>query len=44
MHGVGAPFVAAAFESFGLPPFIPVEQQCEPDPSFPTVREHLCCL
>ena len=28
MHGVGAPFVAAAFDAFGLPPYIPVAEQC----------------
>lgn len=28
MHGVGAPFVAAAFDAFSLPPYIPVEEQC----------------
>jgi hypothetical protein len=28
MHGVGAPFVAAAFDAFGLPPYIAVVEQC----------------
>ena len=38
MHGVSHPWVAAAFEQFGLPPFIPVKEQQEPDPEFPTVK------
>ncbi|KAG0181659.1 Phosphoglucomutase-3 [Apophysomyces sp. BC1034] len=37
MHGVGGPFAKRAFECFGLPPFIPVDQQFHPDPEFPTV-------
>jgi len=28
MHGVGAPFIAAAFEAFGFPAYIPVVEQC----------------
>ncbi|CAO3613777.1 unnamed protein product [Mucor hiemalis] len=37
MHGVGHPFAKRAFECFGLPPFVPVEEQVLPDPDFPTV-------
>jgi len=38
MHGVGTAFTKRSFESFGLPPFIPVEKQVDPDPEFPTVE------
>lgn len=38
MHGVGDYFVAKAFRILGLPPFIAVEEQREPDPDFPTVK------
>jgi len=38
MHGVGTPYVKQAFESFGLPPFIPVAEQVEEDPDFSTVE------
>ena len=38
MHGVGTPFTARAFSEFSLPPFIPVAEQVEPDPEFPTVK------
>ncbi|KAJ1787781.1 hypothetical protein LPJ59_005668 [Coemansia sp. RSA 2399] len=37
MHGVGAPFAARVLEAFGLPPYIPVPEQIQPDPDFPTV-------
>lgn len=37
MHGVGAPWVARAFREFGLPEYVPVAQQVDPDPDFPTV-------
>ena len=37
MHGVGAPFSLKAFEAFRLPPFVPVPEQIEADPDFPTV-------
>ncbi|KAJ2451337.1 AAA ATPase midasin [Coemansia sp. RSA 2336] len=37
MHGVGAPFAARMLRAFGLPPFIGVPEQLEPDPDFPTV-------
>lgn len=38
MHGVGARYVAAVFERFGLAPYIGVEEQLQPDPEFPTVE------
>lgn len=37
MHGVGTPYAKRSFEVFGLKPFIPVKEQVEPDPDFPTV-------
>jgi len=37
MHGVGAKSVKSIFEAFGLKPYIPVPQQIEADPDFPTV-------
>ncbi|KAJ6500366.1 hypothetical protein C8R45DRAFT_820604 [Mycena sanguinolenta] len=37
MHGVSDVFVSRAFQSFGFPPFIPVAEQQQPDPDFPTV-------
>lgn len=37
MHGVGGKWATLAFESFGLQPFVPVEEQMKPDPEFPTV-------
>jgi phosphomannomutase len=37
MHGVGTPFAKKVFETFGLPPFIEVTEQKDPDPDFPTV-------
>ena len=37
MHGVGHPFAQRAFKVFGLPEFVPVEEQILPDPAFPTV-------
>ncbi|KAJ7043327.1 hypothetical protein C8F04DRAFT_944528 [Mycena alexandri] len=37
IHGVSDAFVSRAFESFGFPPFIPVKEQQQPDPEFPTV-------
>lgn len=38
MHGVGYEFSREAFKSFGLAPFVPVKEQIEPDPEFPTVK------
>lgn len=37
MHGVGKDWAALAFQSFGIPSYIPVPQQIEPHPDFPTV-------
>jgi len=37
MHGVGAEWVKRAFQTFGIPEYIPVVQQIKPDPEFPTV-------
>lgn len=36
-HGVGHVFVQQAFEAFGLAPPVPVPEQRDPDPDFPTV-------
>lgn len=38
MHGVGGEPVKKAFKAFNLPDLIPVVQQMEPDPEFPTVK------
>jgi phosphomannomutase len=38
MHGVSHPWVTKAFETFGFAPFIPVREQQDPDPEFPTVK------
>jgi len=37
MHGVGFKVVKEMFSAFGLQPMIPVLEQVEPDPEFPTV-------
>lgn len=37
MHGVGAPWVSKAFHAFNLPEYVPVVEQVDPDPEFPTV-------
>lgn len=37
MHGVAHQFAVQAFTTFGLPPFLSIPQQQEPDPNFPTV-------
>jgi phosphomannomutase len=37
MHGVGAPWIARAFEAFHHKPLHVVPQQRDPDPEFPTV-------
>ncbi|ALC40538.1 Pmm45A, partial [Drosophila busckii] len=36
VHGVGHPYVKQAFEQVNLMPFVPVTEQVEPDPEFPT--------
>lgn len=38
MHGVSDAYVKRAFEVFGFSPYIPVKEQQQPDPEFPTVR------
>ncbi|KZT69052.1 hypothetical protein DAEQUDRAFT_811725 [Daedalea quercina L-15889] len=38
MHGVSDPFASRAFAIFGLPAFVPVKEQQQPDPDFPTVK------
>ncbi|CAF0798175.1 unnamed protein product [Brachionus calyciflorus] len=38
MHGVGHQFSIESFKSFNLNPFIPVVEQVQPDPEFPTVK------
>ena len=38
MHGVGHVFLGRVFERFGFKPFIPVKEQQNPDPEFPTVN------
>jgi phosphomannomutase len=38
MHGVGYKFSLETFKSFNLNPFIPVKEQVQPDPEFPTVK------
>jgi len=38
MHGVGNLWCERAFRSFQLPPYVGVEQQIQPDPTFPTVE------
>jgi phosphomannomutase len=37
MHGVGHAWTSRSFDAFGLPPYVPVEEQLHPDPDFPTV-------
>ncbi|KAJ7093102.1 hypothetical protein C8R44DRAFT_815571 [Mycena epipterygia] len=37
MHGVSDAFISRAFQLFGFRPFIPVVEQQQPDPDFPTV-------
>ncbi|MBW1596822.1 phospho-sugar mutase [Streptomyces sp. JJ38] len=37
LHGVGGETVAAAFERAGFPALVPVVEQADPDPEFPTV-------
>ncbi|XP_029650022.1 phosphoglucomutase-2-like [Octopus sinensis] len=38
MHGVGYPFTSRSLEVFGFSPPIPVKEQVEADPDFPTVK------
>ena len=38
MHGVGHVFVHQSFERFGFRPFIPVKEQQQPDPEFPSIK------
>lgn len=38
MHGVGGSAVVRAFNAFNLPELIPVLEQMQPNPEFPTVR------
>ena len=38
MHGVSNYAMTKAFQLFGLPQFIPVSAQRDPDPDFPTVK------
>lgn len=38
MHGVGYRYVEKAMEIANLKPLLPVDEQCEPDPEFPTVK------
>ncbi|PCH38295.1 phosphoglucomutase 1 [Wolfiporia cocos MD-104 SS10] len=38
MHGVSHPFMVKAFDIFGFPAFVPVREQQQPDPDFPTVK------
>ncbi|XP_014675565.1 PREDICTED: phosphoglucomutase-2-like isoform X1 [Priapulus caudatus] len=38
MHGVGYNYVVEAYKAFGFNPPIPVKEQVEPDPEFPTVK------
>eukprot|EP00519_Triparma_laevis_P001456 CAMPEP_0182502376 /NCGR_PEP_ID=MMETSP1321-20130603/13256_1 /TAXON_ID=91990 /ORGANISM="Bolidomonas sp., Strain RCC1657" /LENGTH=331 /DNA_ID=CAMNT_0024707251 /DNA_START=42 /DNA_END=1034 /DNA_ORIENTATION=+ len=37
MHGVGSPYVTRVFSSYGLPSFMAVPSQNDPDPEFRTV-------
>ncbi|XP_063702297.1 phosphopentomutase [Culicoides brevitarsis] len=38
MHGVGYPYVVEAFKAAGLSEVLPVLEQRDPDPEFPTVK------
>lgn len=38
MHGVGYPFVEKAIETANLKPLVPVQEQRDADPEFPTVK------
>lgn len=36
-HGVGHEYIDRMFAAFGLPATVPCEEQCKPDPAFPTL-------
>ncbi|CAN8006846.1 unnamed protein product [Ixodes hexagonus] len=38
MHGVSHPYMVQAFKTCGFKKFVPVKEQMDPDPDFPTVR------
>jgi phosphomannomutase len=38
MHGVSHVLLSRGFERFGFKPFIPMKEQQNPDPEFPTVK------
>nr|XP_050040092.1 phosphopentomutase-like [Dermacentor andersoni] len=38
MHGVSHPYMVKAFETCGFKRYIPVKEQMDPDPEFPTVK------
>ena len=38
MHGVSDPYIKRAFEIFGFASYIPVKEQQQPNPDFPTVK------
>uniref|UniRef100_A0A2R5LLS1 Putative phosphoglucomutase/phosphomannomutase n=1 Tax=Ornithodoros turicata TaxID=34597 RepID=A0A2R5LLS1_9ACAR len=38
MHGVGHSYVVKAFETCGFKKYVPVREQMDPDPEFPTVQ------
>uniref|UniRef100_A0A336KYE3 CSON013293 protein n=1 Tax=Culicoides sonorensis TaxID=179676 RepID=A0A336KYE3_CULSO len=38
MHGVGYPYIVEAFKTAQLTPVLPVVEQRDPDPEFPTVK------
>jgi phosphomannomutase len=38
MHGVGYKYIVSAFEAVGFARVVPVVEQCDPDPEFPTVK------
>uniref|UniRef100_A0A224Z1A7 Phosphoglucomutase / phosphopentomutase n=1 Tax=Rhipicephalus zambeziensis TaxID=60191 RepID=A0A224Z1A7_9ACAR len=38
MHGVSHPYMVKAFEACGFKHYVPVKEQMDPDPEFPTVK------
>jgi len=38
MHGVSDPYIKRAFELFGFASYVPVKEQQQPNPDFPTVK------